>query len=140
MTHAFADTSFYLALLRPDDQDHAAAHEAAADGRTRVTTTEFVLCELGNALCASDHRRLFGRLVDRLRTDPRVAIVQATPEVFETGLALFRSFPDKDWSIVDCISFVVMRRLRIRDALTADRHFEQPGFRALLRRGRRPRA
>jgi predicted nucleic acid-binding protein len=46
---------------------------------------------------------------------------------------LFAARPDKDWSLVDCISFVVMKQRRLKDALTTDRHFEQAGFRALRR-------
>ncbi len=41
--------------------------------------------------------------------------------------------PDKDWSLTDCISFVVMEEHGITDALTGDHHFEQAGFRALLK-------
>jgi hypothetical protein len=37
------------------------------------------------------------------------------------------------WGLVDCVSFVIMRSLGIREAFTADRHFEQAGFVALLR-------
>ena len=43
------------------------------------------------------------------------------------------SRPDKDWSLIDCISFVVMEEEGIQEALTADQHFEQAGFTALLR-------
>ena len=40
---------------------------------------------------------------------------------------------DKEWTLTDCISFVVMQREGITDALTADHHFEQAGFVALLK-------
>ena len=48
------------------------------------------------------------------------------------GVALYAERPDKDWSLTDCISFVVMRKMDITEALTGDRHFEQAGFTALL--------
>jgi hypothetical protein len=53
--------------------------------------------------------------------------------LFEAGLRLYSDRPDKDWSLTDCTSFVVMKRLRITEALTADRHFEQAGFKVLLK-------
>ena len=46
---------------------------------------------------------------------------------------LYDSRNDKQWSLTDCISFVVMQDYEITDALTGDHHFEQAGFRALLR-------
>jgi hypothetical protein len=45
---------------------------------------------------------------------------------------LFRQRADKAWGLTDCISFVVMREREIPEALTADEHFEQAGFVALL--------
>jgi hypothetical protein len=51
---------------------------------------------------------------------------------FDAGMELYADRPDKDWSLTDCISFVVMQERGITDALTGDRHFEQAGFRALL--------
>jgi hypothetical protein len=47
-------------------------------------------------------------------------------------VALYDARPDKDWSLTDCISFVVMGDERLTEALTGDRHFVQAGFVALL--------
>jgi predicted nucleic acid-binding protein len=46
---------------------------------------------------------------------------------------LYAERPDKDWSLTDCISFVVMRHQGVTQALTGDHHFEQAGFTALLK-------
>lgn len=53
--------------------------------------------------------------------------------MFDKGLDLYARRPDKDWSLTDCISFATMKEHGIEEALTADRHFEQAGFKALLR-------
>jgi len=45
----------------------------------------------------------------------------------------FAARPDTEWSLVDCLSFVVMKQRRLTQALTTDHHFAQAGFRALLR-------
>jgi uncharacterized protein len=54
-------------------------------------------------------------------------------QLFEEALKLYSSRPDKEWGLPDCISFVVMRTRGVKDALTADEHFQQAGFRAVLR-------
>jgi predicted nucleic acid-binding protein len=52
--------------------------------------------------------------------------------LLQRGLHLFAGRPDKNWSLTDCISFVVMQDEGLIEALTADAHFEQAGFKALL--------
>jgi predicted nucleic acid-binding protein len=59
--------------------------------------------------------------------------VPASGELFQRGLALFDKRPHKKWSLVDCISFVVMKQRRLTDALTTNHHFEQAGFQVLLK-------
>ncbi len=48
------------------------------------------------------------------------------------AVALYRSRADKNWSLIDCLSFVIVERRAVTDALTTDRHFEQAGFRAKM--------
>lgn len=74
-----------------------------------------------------------GELLDALEGDPDVLVVPADASLFRRGVDLYRQRPDKDWSLTDCISFVVMEEQGLTDALTADHHFEQAGFRAILR-------
>ena len=128
----FADTSFYLALMRSDDSLHAiAVREAAVD--RRIITSEFVILELGNACaCAADHGD-FLDLVEGLRASPRVSIVPLDSRFLNRGVRRMAERADKDWSLTDCISFLIMDDAGLREALTADRHFEQAGFRALLK-------
>lgn len=132
MKTVFADTSYYVALLNPDDTNHRAAVRWSRTLRCRVILTEYVLLELGSALSQRKDRRLFTRLVAQLRADTDTTIVPASPELFNRGLALFGRRTDKDWSLIDCISFVVMKEHGVADALAADHHFEQGGFRLLL--------
>jgi uncharacterized protein len=60
-------------------------------------------------------------------------IIPASQELFDRGVELFRQRADKDRALTDCISFGVMQEEGITDGLTGDRHFEQAGFRALLK-------
>ena len=70
--------------------------------------------------------------MERIRSDPRVHIEPQTPELFADAFERLRQRLDKEWSITDCASFLVMERLGIWQALTGDHHFEQAGFVAML--------
>jgi len=69
---------------------------------------------------------------ERIRRDPRIEVVPFGAELNAEALRLFGGRSDKDWSLTDCLSFVVMHRRSIRDAFTSDHHFEQAGFRSVL--------
>jgi predicted nucleic acid-binding protein len=68
-----------------------------------------------------------------LLDDPQTTVVPAGRTLLERAFELYAERPDKDWSLTDCVSFVVMAERGITDALTADHHFEQAGFTALLK-------
>jgi predicted nucleic acid-binding protein len=62
-----------------------------------------------------------------------VEIVPLSEDLYQRALLLFAERGDKEWSLVDCLSFVVMQDRDIQAALTTDRHFQQAGFRTLMR-------
>jgi predicted nucleic acid-binding protein len=134
MSRIFADTSFYVALVNARDVQHPLAQDFSRTFRGIVVTTDFVLVELGNWLSRSGDRGVFVRLLEQLQGDPNILIHPAHHDLFQQGFALFKHRPDKDWSFTDCISFVVMQSQGLTEALTADHHFEQAGFTALLKR------
>lgn len=136
MIEVFLDTSFAIALSAVTDQNHIRAVELAdqieAKG-TRLVTTQAILLEIGNALSKQRYRVAAIQLLESLKADPNVEIVLLTNELYAAAFNLFKSREDKEWGLVDCISFIVMQNRGITDALTADDHFHQAGFRALLR-------
>ena len=133
MKAIFADSFYFLALLRREDTAHARALAASQHRTERLVTTAWVLTELADALAVPAMREGFPRLLAALRADPACRIVPPTQELFDAGVALYSQRPDKAWSLTDCISFVVMREQGISEALTGDHHFEQAGFIALLK-------
>ncbi len=132
MNAAFADTYYYLALLSESDAAHEQAMRLSRVLASKTVTTPWVLTEVADAMASPSLRPLFLGLYDRLRNNPHVTIVPATAELFEQGVDLYAVRPDKEWSLTDCISFVVMNQFGLTDALTGDRHLEQAGFRAVL--------
>ena len=133
MTTVFADTYFYLALLNASDEDHARVASWTAQFTGRIVTTDWILTELADGLSRGHGRSVVTRFVRDLLDEPEVRVVAADRSLFERGFDLYEKRPDKEWSLTDCISFVVMEREKITDALTADHHFEQAGFVALLK-------
>lgn len=131
----FLDASFAIALSSPRDQHHEQAARLASQVEQRgvqLVTTRAVVLEIGNALAKRRHREAAAALLDALEHDPSVQVIPLSEELFQRGWALYRQHQDKEWGLTDCISFVVMRDRGLTDALTADEHFRQAGFRALL--------
>lgn len=132
MNPVFADSYYYLALVNRNDAAHKHAVELSNTARPRTITTAWVITELADAMAHSSQRGTFLALLEALETDPGVTIVAPSKDLYDAGLSLYARRPDKDWSLTDCISFVVMEQLGLKDALTADRHFQQAGFKTLL--------
>ena len=133
MTKAFADTFYFLALLDSREERHPQAAAASRDPQLQLVTTEWVQTEFGDAYCHPQDRGDFVTLYRALVHHPRVKIVPADSVLFQRGVQFFERRLDKEWSLTDCLSFLVMGDEGITQALTGDHHFEQAGFTALLK-------
>lgn len=133
MRMVFADTSFYVALLNRRDEFRESALTFIERYSGEVVATEFVLLELGNFLSRSAHRSRFRPFVERLRALSGTKVLPLSTKLLNRALDLYADRGDKQWSLTDCTSFIVMREQGISEALTADHHFEQAGFTILLK-------
>lgn len=133
MTEIFVDTFYFLALLNVKDVAHQKAVDFSSTQDAPLLTTAWVLTEVADGLSRSSKRHAFRQVLDDLEDDPNTVVIPPSQELFEKGVALYDARPDKQWSLTDCISFVVMDEEGLREALTADHHFEQAGFVALLK-------
>jgi uncharacterized protein len=135
MDNVFLDTSYAIALSVSQDKNHEKALHIAdflEVEPVKLITTRAVVLEIGNALSARKYRQAAVDLLESLEEDPDVEIIPMTEELYERGFQLFKARPDKEWGVIDCISFVIMQDQGITAALTADKHFQQHGFKALL--------
>jgi len=132
----FLDTVGLLAVSNRDDELHGVAagvlRQLEESGRPVVTTT-FVLAEVGNGLARTVLRTDAGWPIRKLHSDPRSTVVYVDRNGLFKAVELYAGRSDKSWGLVDCVSFVVMRGMRLTEAFTADHHFEQAGFVALLK-------
>lgn len=137
MTPWFGDTSFFIALLSADDTSHDLALLRARElaGRRLITST-WVLVELANACSPPLRRKGFHDTMEFLRSHAGATIIEPRLIDYEKGVKLYMERMDKSWSLTDCISFVLMAEGGLNEALTADHHFEQAGYSALLIRRR----
>ncbi|MBM4439527.1 MAG: type II toxin-antitoxin system VapC family toxin [Candidatus Rokubacteria bacterium] len=129
----FVDTVYWLALLNRNDRWHRDAVDWSGRIEGPLVTTDAVLTEVADALCRADRRHLAIEALGAIRDDRAVTSVPGSAKLFSEGLKLYGARRDKDWSLTDCISFTVMKERKIQSALTADIHFVQAGYRALLR-------
>ncbi|MGH7224801.1 MAG: type II toxin-antitoxin system VapC family toxin [Gemmataceae bacterium] len=138
MPELFADTSGWGNLVDPTQPFHTLAaniYRAARGQGRKVITTNYVLAEFV-ALLTSPLRIPRPRvimLIDGLKNSPFIEVVHVDVTLDGEAWTLLRSRLDKEWSLVDCASFVLMQRRGIVEALTADHHFEQAGFVRLLK-------
>lgn len=133
MRRLFADTHFYIALLNRGDASHQAARDFyEKEDFDQIVTTAWVLGELADGMAGGRCREGCAKFIDYLRQDEETDIIEASADVYWQGFDLYQRRPDKEWSLTDCISFVVMADEGLTEALTGDHHFEQAGFTALL--------
>ncbi len=92
-----------------------------------------MMLEVGNALSKRSFRKAGAALLNSLEMDDNVAIISLSDELFTKGMELYSKRIDKEWGLIDCISFVAMQERGILQALTTDIHFQQAGFQALMR-------
>ena len=136
MAEMFLDTAYAIALSAPGDLYHDRAMALAIEIKATsvpLVTTRAIFLEIGNALSKRRFRQASVSLLDKLESDANVEILALTELLYARAVRLYRERPDKDWGRTDCVSFVVMQDRGIIDALTTDEHFQQAGFRALMR-------
>lgn len=133
MTTVFVDTSFYVAILNPHDPYRGWADAVAQEFRGRYVTTTAVLTEVANFIAAKPRRSQFEALLAAVNDSAEVELIHPSFDLWQRAVDLYCDRPDKQWSLTDCLSFIVMQDKRIPLALTTDHHFEQVGFEILLK-------
>jgi predicted nucleic acid-binding protein len=136
----FVDTSGWLAAINTRDSHYHDVVETYDDlvaKRTSFVTSNLVVAEM-HILIVRDRGAAAGcALLDAIYTDPlyRVIAVDRDMESEATDRWL-RRLTDHRFSLADAVSFEIMRRERIGEALALDHHFEVAGYTLLPNSGR----
>ncbi len=131
----FVDSSGLYALADLRDPSHASAERCVTrllKSGVGLVLTDYIIDEACTLAKARGGRHGALQLLQILDHTVAFRLIWITQERFEYVKSFFRKRADHGYSFTDCASFVVMQELRIRDALTTDRHFTEAGFRPLL--------
>jgi uncharacterized protein len=138
MPEIFADTAGWGYLIDPTQAYHAPAaylYRSARQQGHKLITSNYILSELVALLTSPLRipRPALVAFIEGLKASPYVEIVHVDASLDAQAWQLLTELLDKNWSLVDCASFVIMRHRDIMDAFTTDHHFEQAGSVRLLR-------
>jgi predicted nucleic acid-binding protein len=138
MSELFIDTSGWANLIDISQPFHplsAKIYQNARSQKHKIITTSYIITELV-ALLASPLRVPRPKaiaFIQSLKTSPYVEVLYISKEIDTKAWELLTQRQDKEWSLVDCSSFIVMQERKISESLTSDHHFEQAGFIRLLK-------
>lgn len=132
----FIDTSAFIALHDASDRYHKAAKGFFTPDRLRElkvqpVTTNFIFSEVYSYFCRTHADAV--TVGTSIRESKVLRYIHADPADEEAAWQLAQKYQDKDFSFVDCLSFVIMSRIGCHKAFAFDSHFRQMGFETLPR-------
>ena len=131
MIRIFVDTGAWFAYANRRDPDHKRVRHQVRAFQGRLVTSNFVFDETLTFCLYRLGHRVAAKVGATLQRPDVVDLVRITPEDDQQAWSLFLARPDKMYSYTDCTSFVLMRRLSIRQALSLDADFQREGFEVL---------
>ncbi|MEK6590355.1 MAG: PIN domain-containing protein [Nitrospinota bacterium] len=125
----FIDTGAFIALTDADDNHNTAKafYKSVAEKGVRFVTSNFVICETINYLRARISHDISVSFRESLKMSNFIDIVTVTPYIEESAFNIFKQYTDKDFSFTDCVSFSIMKSIKLNKAFAFDKHFEQYG-------------
>ena len=124
----FINTGYIIAHINSDDQHHREALELSQkyEGYP-VLTTDAILLEIGHAL-SRNARQEAATIIHYFQTATEATVIPLTLDLLNSAIEMYKIHQDKTWGLVNCLSFVVMKKQQISIVLAFDRHFVQAGF------------
>ena len=136
MKFIFIDTSAWLALVNKSDKFHEMAKSVRNNlikQNIKFILTDYIIAEIGNCLSRIPFRETAIKLIDSIKESENIEIIKIDEKIFDKAWDLYSSRKDKEWGFTDCTSFIVMKEKNIIKAFSTDHHFEQAGFKILLK-------
>jgi predicted nucleic acid-binding protein len=127
----FLDTSYLLVLQLAQDQNHGAAlahWHSVAPRLPPLVTTPYIFDETVTFFNSRGYHAKALQLGPNLRHSPSLQLIHVDEALFYAGWQFFERHQGKQYSLTDCISFILMPQLGIGTACTFDHHFTPAGF------------
>lgn len=127
----FVDTSAWFAGIAKNDQYNEPAikyRDHLLKSNTRIITSNLIIHETTMLLERKVSKKEAIRFLRIILKDSRIEIIHADEDIEQEAYDLYQKYKDQDFSITDCISFVMIRRFRISHCFTFDHHFSTMGF------------
>lgn len=128
MKGIFVDTSGWYSLVDQDDPDHPAVEAWFKANSFPLITTNYTFSETITLIMSRLGHKEAATFGSKLMKSPSILLHRATEEDEKAAWEYFVKHSDKKYSYIDCLSFVVMKKLGVRVALSLDRHFRQSGI------------
>ncbi len=137
MREVFADTAYWVALqFEKDSLRRFAKHWTLTEADSvLIVTSDLVLIEFLNFASGvgANTRLEVAEIWQRTHSNQEILVIPDTDHLLQAAVQLFKRSADKEWSLTDCASMLIMRGRGISEALTSDHHLEQAGFQLLMR-------
>jgi predicted nucleic acid-binding protein len=127
----FVDTSAWVALADKDDSHHrdaASSYPSIFKNHKSLVTSNLIIAETYILLLKELRHRAAIEFLERIKASPRILRVYSNEGVETEAEGILAKFTDQDFSYIDAVSFVMMKRQKIRKAFCFDKHFVTAGF------------
>lgn len=124
----FLDTSFMVALLRNRERHHDVARDVWRGNDEALLTTQGIVGEVWTLMVRREHHGAAVVALNAMQRSPRLTILETENDVHEAAWGWLRRHDEHEYSFVDAVSFEVMRRRRLTEALAFDGDFTRAGF------------
>jgi uncharacterized protein len=131
MKAIFADTFYWIALLNSEDTWHSRVVELSQEiSDSPLVITDGIIDEIFAYYSKRGDfmRAKVSELYKSITKDPNIQFISYTAEIRQKGIELYEQRPDKGYSLTDCISMIIMKKMDILEVLSNDKHFTQEGF------------
>jgi predicted nucleic acid-binding protein len=127
----FVDTSAWIALADKDDSYHieaASSYPSIFKNHKTLVTSNLVIAETYIILLKELRYKTAIEFLERIKASPRILKIYSNENIETEAEGILVKYVDQDFSYADAVSFVIMKRQKIRKAFCFDKHFVTVGF------------